>query len=87
MSQTDYHLTIPPVNRIEPGFRDRRSAAEPQPKLGNRDSPQRRRVHREMLLIKKLSELSVLRVSAVTFQFHRSLRTISAIAVQSSEYF
>ena len=35
-----------------------------------------------MLLIKKLSELSVLRVSAVSFQFHRSLRTILTIAVQ-----
>jgi hypothetical protein len=32
-SQAAYHLTIPPVNRIEPGFRNWRSAAEPQSKI------------------------------------------------------
>jgi hypothetical protein len=36
--------------------------------------------------VEKLSELSVLRVSVVSFQFHRSLRTISAIALQNFLY-
>jgi hypothetical protein len=61
------------------------SAAQPQPNRKTGIHHRERRVHRDFIF--QTLHLRVLRASAVSLQFHRSLRTISTIAVQSSEYF